>query len=95
MGALQAFSCHEFDEGAGSWLMEDVAVACGTPEHDAIIRTAWIGVGLYPIGMLVTNALLLLAAHRAILREQPTGAFTRDRSLKATATCRSALRRSL
>ena len=70
--AFEAFSCHIFDEGAGSWLMVDVSVPCGTPEHAAIEQTAWIAIAIYPIGLFVVNAVLLLSARRAILTKQPT-----------------------
>ena len=70
--AFEAFSCHVFDDGAGSWLVADVSVQCGTPEHVAIEQTAWVAIILYPIGLFVTNAFLLFSARRAIVSKQPT-----------------------
>ena len=70
--AFEAFSCHVFDEGAGSWLVADVSVSCGTLEHASIKRTAWIAIALYPLGLFVINALLLLTARSAIVSKKPT-----------------------
>ena len=70
--AFEAFSCHVFDDGAGSWLVADVSVKCGTPEHSLIEWTAWVAIAMYPIGLFVTNALLLFTSRRAIVSKQPT-----------------------
>ena len=62
--AFDAFPCHEFNES--EWLKADVAIQCGTPEHDDAKALAWVAICLYPIGLLVLNASLLYTARRAI-----------------------------
>lgn len=52
--------------------MADVRVMCDTPEHDDIRRTAYLAIGLYPIGILASNTVLLILARRAIMSKRPT-----------------------
>lgn len=70
--AFEAFSCYEFDDGS-RWLVADVSVACTqggafdldtSTEHGRAKVIAWLAVLLYPIGVLVLNAMLLLAARK-------------------------------
>ena len=70
--AFEAFSCHVFDDGAGSWLVADVSIKCESSEHSAIKQTAWFAIVAYPIGMLATNAVLLFCSRSAISSKQPT-----------------------
>lgn len=75
--ALQAFSCHTFEDGAGSFLAADVTVECSTDEfhskdHERIKRFAWVAIFVYPIGYMVLIASLLFAARKAILNKRPT-----------------------
>lgn len=53
-------------------LLDSVSIECWSSEHFAIIRTAWIAVVLYPLGLLVVSLLLLLYARDAILNHTPT-----------------------
>jgi len=64
--AFAGFPCYEFEGGRG-WLIADVNIECRTPPHVAATSLAWIAVFIYPIGMLVTTAVLLLRAKEAIL----------------------------
>ena len=66
---IDALLRRRFDEGR--WLRADVAIECGTPEHAAAIRLAVLAICLYPIGLFVFNAALLVAARRAIRGEAP------------------------
>ena len=63
--AFEAFSCFEF-EGASSWLIADVSIECGTDEHAQTQALAWIAIIIYPVGLILLNALLLVRARRAI-----------------------------
>ena len=68
--AFDAFSCYKFADR--EFLKADVAIECGTAEHDAARALAWIAIFLYPVGLLMLNAALLFAARRAILTNRPT-----------------------
>lgn len=57
--AFEAFSCFEFQGGRG-FLQADVAIECGTREHEEGQRLAWLAIGLYPVGILVLSAALLI-----------------------------------
>ena len=69
--AFDAFSCYDFENGAG-YLVADVSIECGGAEHAHVKSVAWAAIGIYPVGMLVLNGCLLLGASPAILAEQPT-----------------------
>ena len=49
-----------------------VGIECYTSEHNAIRLLAMIAVLLYPVGLLVLNGTLLMAARSAILAEKPS-----------------------
>ena len=49
-----------------SFLIADVDVACGTPEHESVKTLAWTAVWLYPIGMWVLNGILLFQVRSRI-----------------------------
>ena len=68
--AFDAFSCYTFSDS--EWLKADVAIQCGTPEHDSVKRLAWLAILLYPIGLLVLYGALLFAARHAIQANRPT-----------------------
>ena len=69
--AFQAFSCEEFDTGK-SFLRQDYAVQCYTPEHNVAVALALVGIGLYPVGLSVLYIVLFRKAHSAIVNETPT-----------------------
>ena len=69
--AFRAFSCEAFDDGR-SYLRADYAVECGTDVHARAELLAWIGIGLYPIGISVLYAGLMWRARHAIRRNKPT-----------------------
>ena len=64
--AFEVFNCHDFGAEDGTWLVADVLVECGSPEHARIVAWAWIGIGLYPIGWTALTALLLFLARKAV-----------------------------
>ena len=63
--AFEAFSCFEF-EGDSSWLIADVSIECGTDEHLQAKSLAWVAIALYPIGLILLSAMLLLRERHAI-----------------------------
>ena len=69
--AFRAFSCEDFDDGK-SYLRTDYAVECGSEVHARAEALAWLGIGLYPIGISLLYVVLLLRARRAILDDKPT-----------------------
>jgi len=78
--AFQAFACYHLSDGESadgggatlSFLRADVSVACDSPAHASVAQQAWVGVAVYPIGVLSFNALLLFSARRAIMAHPPT-----------------------
>ena len=68
--AFDAFPCHTLAEG--EWLKADVAIQCGTAEHEQAIRLAWAAIVAYPIGLLVLSAALLFRARHVIHEHRPT-----------------------
>ena len=73
--AFRAFSCHTFDEGspiATHWLRADVAIQCGSGEHFVAMATAWVGIILYPVGILLFFAWLLYIAREDIVAGRRT-----------------------
>jgi len=69
--AFRAFSCEEFSNGR-SYLRADYAVECGTDSHRRVRDIAWLGIFLYPVGISLFYAVLLLAARRALVEDKPT-----------------------
>jgi len=74
--AFKAFSCEDFDDGR-SYLREDYAVECSTEAytsepHERAKVLAWAGIGLYPCGISLLYAALMLAARKTILEQHPT-----------------------
>ena len=70
--AFQAFDCEEFDDGS-RFLRADYSLNCEGPEHDKVTSLAWVAIAVCPIGIPLLYLMLLLAARKAILTEQPTG----------------------
>lgn len=69
--AFSAFSCDEFDNGR-SFLRADYSIECDSIRHTAAKDLAWLGILLFPVGMTLLYAVLLLLARRAIYTETPT-----------------------
>ena len=69
--AFDAFGCYTF-ENAGSYLIADVSIVCGSLEHARARGIAWLAIFLYPIGLFSLNGGLLVLARQAILKEKPT-----------------------
>jgi len=75
--AFEAWVCDDFEEG--SWLRADVNIKCGngwrgegSSAHQDVINTAIIAVVLYPFGIGVIFAFLLISARKAIIDERPS-----------------------
>ena len=74
--AFRAFSCEEFDTGR-SYLRADFSVECTTVTHtsevhEAAKALAWLGIGLYPVGISLVYSVLMLRARRAIMDDRAT-----------------------
>ena len=69
--AFEAFSCFSFEDGR-SWLIADVNIECHTAAHTQVTLLAGIAVAVYPVGLLLLNALILYRARNAIRLNQPT-----------------------
>ena len=74
--AFEAFSCYDLgledEPRVGRWLIVDVSVECGSGTHRSLLLCAWLAIGAYSVGLLVTYAALLLRARQAIVTRQPT-----------------------
>jgi len=68
--AFEAFSCYQFSDSR--FLKSDVAVECDSSKHDEVKRLAWVAICLYPVGLLVLNAILLFRTRHAIVSKRPT-----------------------
>lgn len=76
--AFEAFSCYTFDyetEYRQAFLVSDVSIECTAPfgdstayseEHLHVVIVAFVAVALYPIGLLVLNAVLLFSCRKSI-----------------------------
>ena len=74
--AFDAFPCFEFDDGT-RWLKADVSIECNSHAWtDEVAPLAWTAVLIYPVGLLVLNALLLFAARRKRKLETPLSKAT-------------------
>ena len=69
--AFRAFSCEDFDNGR-SFLRADYAIECYTETYTRVELLAWLGILLYPVGVSVLYAVLILASRRAIMDDKPT-----------------------
>jgi len=68
--AFRGFACYRFVESA--WLKADVAVECGSADHDEAVALASVAIGLYSAGLLAIHAALLHSARHAIVHQRPT-----------------------
>ena len=68
--AFRAFSCEVFD--TGSYLRADYALECESTEHQSAKSLAWLAILLWPVGVSLLYAALMLRARRAIRNDQPT-----------------------
>ena len=48
------------------------SIECETPEHVEVVQLAWLGICLYPVGVPLLYAGLLIRAREAILMDTPT-----------------------
>jgi len=69
--AFEAFSCFQFEDGAG-YLMADVSIECYTSEHRAAQAIACVAILLYPVGLFLLNGALLFRVRKAVLAGKPT-----------------------
>ena len=58
--------------GSLGWLITDVSIQCGSEEHTTVKQLAWSAVFMYPVGLLILNAALLLKARRTIVSGRTT-----------------------
>ena len=70
--AFEAFSCEEFDDGS-SYLIADYSVDClDATQYNPVRRLAVVAIGLYPVAVPLSYAMLLRAASGAILSGRPS-----------------------
>ena len=74
--AFRAFSCEAFDDGR-AFLRADYGVECSigthtSDAHENAKRLAYLGIFIYPVGVSLLYAALMLRARRAILQARPT-----------------------
>ena len=74
--AFRAFSCERFDTGR-EFLRADLSVECSTTthvseEHEAAKSLAMAAIMIFPVGISLMYALLMLVACRAIQEDRPT-----------------------
>ena len=81
-GAIEAFSCFEFEDGS-RFLIADVSIVCDdwvsssgvrvtTSEHGRAKLLAISAIGIYPIGCFVLNVVILFKSRHAITTQVPT-----------------------
>jgi hypothetical protein len=68
--AFAAFSWHQFDQDA--WLRADVRVQRGSREHTQARAMAIVAIMVYPVGVWLFFATLLLRARHAIAAGSPS-----------------------
>ena len=64
--AFRAFACEEFDSGQ-SYLRADYAVECSSTAYARVELLAWLGILLFPVGVSMLYAMLILLSRRDIL----------------------------
>ena len=69
--AFEAFRCYDFGP-EGRWLEADVALECDGPAYTRVFVEAWVAGLLYPLGLILLNAALLLPCRRALLKQRHT-----------------------
>ena len=67
--AFEAFSCFTFEDGR-SWLIADVNIECYTVEHARVTALAGVAIAIYPVGLLVLNALILFSIRHEIRKKE-------------------------
>lgn len=77
--AFQSFPCHEFSDGR-SWLVTDVAIECGTSEHDNAKSLAMLTILVYPVGLWVGALYLLLSVRKEIADHEAAKGTIKRRS---------------
>ena len=81
--AFMGFPCYTFEEDGSKYLKADVGVDCcvradvgvDCKDHtyeDEILPLAWVAIGIYPIGLIILNAVLLFCARKAIMSGRQT-----------------------
>jgi hypothetical protein len=70
--AFSAFSCYEFETG-DSWLISDVSIRCNSHYHTNVVA-AWAlaAVAIYPLGLVLVCAMLLVLSQKAVRTGEPT-----------------------
>ena len=69
--AFRAFDCEDFGEG-GKWMRADYSIDCDGAAYRRIAAVATIAICLFPVGVPVCYAVLLVRARHAIRLERPT-----------------------
>ena len=69
--AFEAFSWYNFADDQ-SWLRVDVSIKYGTEDHTQAMLLAVVAILVYPVGLLLSLAVLLFRARHAITLNQPT-----------------------
>ena len=95
--AFAGFPCYSFDDGS-TFLKADVSVSCNGAEYDQVVLPlVWLAIVIYPVGLIVLNALLLFCARRAIIERRKTTLSTataflhkEPRRTSLVGTCRDA-----
>ena len=72
LGKVAKLKSEDGQTAGERFLVADVSVKCGSPEHSDIQGLAWIAIVIYPVGNFVLDAVLLLSARSAIQEEKPT-----------------------
>ena len=70
--AFESFPCTGDYGAVGRWLTADVSIRCDSQAYRQLGAVAWIAIAIYPVGLLVSYALLLLRAREAIVSSSPT-----------------------
>ena len=69
--AFDAVPCYEFADGT-RFLKADVSIECDTAQHERVQWLAWAAIAIYPVGLLVLNASLLVRVRKAVKNARPT-----------------------
>ena len=76
---FSAWSCIEYFEDTDpnhpvsrSFLKADLAIECGTEEHQRVVNVAWIFVGIWPIGMPLLFFMLMQLCRSSIIQSRRT-----------------------
>ena len=74
---FRAWQCLQLKDGS-SWLKEDYAVDCnGSAEYNRIFGLAWLGIAVWPLGVLALYSALLFSQRRVLWVGRST-ALTRE-----------------